>query len=77
MQELAFKIPINYSPYQKPNLLEFLGRPDTALSWMLGISNTDKLSERSKEDRVEGFWRGLSILGGIGFFAGYLIQRTK
>ena len=57
--------------------MDLFWQPDTAISWLMGkdgISN-QKSTERTKEERVERFWRGLSIVGGVAFFVGYIIQR--
>ena len=78
MKQLAFKKSLNISPYQKPNLLDFFGNPSIAFSWLFSnIPSKTEVTERDKEERVEKFWRGLSILGGISFFAGYLINRHR
>jgi metaxin len=78
MKPLAHRVELERSPLQRPSLSElfkdFLSHPETYVNWMFEGFQDKVVTERTKEERVEKFWRGLSVCAALTFFVGFAIQ---
>jgi hypothetical protein len=79
MKDLVYKEPLVRSPHVRPSVKQvvhdFLQNPDQYIGWMMEGFQTKIVTERTKEERVERFWRGLTVVGAVAFFLGFVVKQ--
>jgi hypothetical protein len=71
----AFQVPLVPSPFQfslKQALHDLSG--EKIVEFIMNGFQQKIVTERTKEERVERFWRGVTIVAGLSFFLGFVFK---
>lgn len=74
----VFEVPLIRSPNERPSLkdfiVDFFKQPDQYFSWIWDGMQPKMVSDKAKEERVEKFWRGMTVIGAIVFFTTFVVK---
>jgi hypothetical protein len=78
MKVLVCAEPLVPSPFMRPSLKQVvkdvMDHPEQVVNWIMSGFQEKIITESTKEERVERFWRGVTILAGIAFFLGFVVK---
>jgi hypothetical protein len=80
MKANVFSAPLKLSPLNRPSLKElvtdFVSNLEAYVGWIWQGFQCKKITEKTKEERIESFWRGVSVICSFAFFVGFVVKQN-
>ncbi|KAI8895392.1 hypothetical protein BC833DRAFT_601453 [Globomyces pollinis-pini] len=78
MRQHTFTTPLIRSPNERPTLRyligDFMTDPQSYLAWAWEGFQTQIVTDKTKEERVERFWKGATVVGAMVFFTAFIVK---